>query len=395
MTEYSPNQEQLDVYIKRALGVAGAALTICAIWIPLGSEQAFRSYLLGFIFWTEAALGCLGLLMLHHLVGGLWGFTTQRFLESGARMILLMAILAVPLFFGLHHIYEWARPEAVALDPILQEKSPYLNVGGFVGRTAAYFVLWSLWAVLLTRWSRQLDKTGDPSIVSRLKSLSGPGLPMLVLTVSFASIDWMMSLEPHWYSSIYGFIFLVGSVLLGLAWTILVLTLMSGHEPFRELVALKKPIHDLGNLLMAFVLLWTYVTLSQFLIIYSGNLPEEIVWYTHRTGQGWTFVALLIAVFHFAVPFLVLLSRQSKRHVKPLMLVAGVMFAMRFVELFWLVVPGIRHGGALALHPMDLFFTMGIGGLWVAGYFWQLKGMERIVPDGDPRFAPARNAAAH
>lgn len=385
MMQSPPLGARLNRLQHRALlaGAGGAALCVLGVW--LNPVQFFRSYLLAYLFWLGIALGCLAIVMLHHLVRGAWGAVIQRLLESGSRTLPLMALLFVPLLFGLHDLYSWARPAAVASDELLRHKSPYLNTPFFVLRLVGYFVAWIAVASFLNRWSLQHDRISDwPSgrpLRRRLQMLSGPGLVLYGLSATFAAIDWIMSLEPHWYSTIFGMTFVVGQVLAALAFIIVALALVLDFEPFASVVS-QTHIHDLGNLLLAFVMLWAYIAFSQFLIIWSGNLPEEIPWYLHRTQGGWQWIGLLVLVFHFALPFLLLLSRRTKRRMRMLSRVAGGLIGMAFLGLYWLVMPAF-HPAKLHVHWLDLVAPMAVGGLWLACFLWHLQRREML-----PRHAP-------
>ena len=382
MNELETLQPEMDRIRKQALLVGGAALGICIVGAFPNPDQFFRSYLLGYLFWIGIALGSLAILMLHHMVGGAWGFVICRALESATRTLPLMGLLFVPLLFGMQNVYIWARPEAVAADELLQHKSPYLNPPLFVARAAIYFAIWIAIAYFLNKWSAEHDRTADGSLVRRLQILSGPGLLLYGLTVSFAFVDWVMSLEPHWFSTVYGVMFMIGQALGALAFAIAVTALLAKRKPLSDVVEAGH-FHDLGNLLLAFVMLWAYIAFSQYLIIWSGNLPEEITWYLHRGSGGWQWVALLLFLFHFCLPFLVLLSRVAKRRVRILATVAAAMTVMRLVDLFWLVAPAF-HPTEFSLHWMDLGAPVGIGGIWIAMFVWQL-GKRALLPAYDPR----------
>ena len=353
-----------------ALLIGALGLGSCLIGAPFSGAQFFQSYLFAYVFWLGIALGCLGIVMLHNLSGGGWGSEIRGLLEAGMNTLPLMAVLFLPLLFGLQQLYEWARPEAVARDVFLQHKAAYLNVPFFVIRTALYFVLWIAAAVLMTRWSAQARES-DGAASARLRGVSGPGLVVYVLTITFASMDWIMSLEAHWYSTLFGVHFLGGHGLAALAFTILFSAILShsatAAQPFSASHRL-----DLGNLLLGFVMLWAYFTLSQWLIIWSGNLPEEAVWYTHRNQGGWEWLPRLMVVFHFLVPFLLLLSRRNKRNVQFLAMIAATILVMRLVDIFWFTVPAFRPG-ELGLHWMDIAATAGIGGIWLGGFLGQLQ----------------------
>jgi hypothetical protein len=348
-----------------------AALALCSLGAVFSRQHFFQAYLFAYLFWLGIALGCLGIIMLHNLSGGGWGIAIRRLLESGMRTLPLMALFFLPLLLGLPHLYEWARPEEVAHDALLQHKAAYLNVPFFLLRAALYFALWIGGAWAMSRWSGPSDANADPRLSARRRALSGPGLAIYVLTITFASMDWVMSLEAHWYSTIYGVHFLGGHALAAFAFAILFAAVLSRRAPLSDVVA---PAHwlDLGNLLLGFVMLWAYFAFSQWLIIWSGNLPEEIVWYTRRNSGGWEWVARLLIVFHFFLPFLLLLSRATKRRGRRLAAIAGGIIAMRFVDIFWYTMPAFRPG-QFSVHWMDVAAPVGIGGVWLAGFFWQLR----------------------
>ncbi|MGH7425587.1 MAG: hypothetical protein ACREJP_05415, partial [Candidatus Methylomirabilales bacterium] len=358
-------------------------LMLCLAGAWLNTEQFFRSYLLAYLYWISISLGSFGIVMLHHLTGGGWGFLIRRLLESGTRTLPLMALLFVPLLVGLPHLYLWAQPAAVAADEALRHKSLYLNVPFFTLRTAVYFAAWIGLASVLNRWSLRQDRTAEPHLTRRLQILSGPGLVVYGLTATFASIDWVMSLDPHWFSTIYGMIFIMGQGLTTLAFMITVALILGGRGPLAAAISPAR-IHDLGNLLLAFVMLWAYLAFSQFLIIWSGNLSEEIPWYLHRGQGGWEWVALFLIVFYFGIPFLLLLSRETKRRARVLVAVAAALVLIRLVDLFWLVAPTF-HPAGVRIHWMDLVAPVALGGIWTATFIWYLKGIS-LVPLHDPRF---------
>ena len=363
-----------------ALVVGASGLAACLVGGVLSPAQLFRSWLVGYLFWIAIALGSLALLMLHHMVGGNWGYVIRRQLEAATRTLPLMAALAAPLVAGIHQIYSWSHPGHVS-----PSKSLYLNVPFFVARTAIYFAAWMTLAFFLNRMSREQDRTGDPGIARRLQLVSGPGLVVYGLTVTFASVDWVMSLEPHWFSTIYGMLFMVGQALTTLAFVIAALWLLAGREPLAGVVT-PGHFHDLGNLMLAFVMLWAYLAVSQFLIIWSGNLPEEIPWYLARLRGGWQRIALVLVLFHFAAPFLLLLQRGIKKRMRAIGTLALAVLALRLVDLYWMVAPAF-HPTGLRVHWLDLAAPAGIGGLWVWFFLRRLQA-QPMLPLHDPRFSP-------
>lgn len=364
-----------------ALVVGGLGLIVTAAGAFISQEQFFQAYLWGFLFWVHVALGCLAAVMLHHVVGGAWSYGIRRFMESAAMTLPLMAVLFIPIAFGLPELYLWARPEAVADSALLQHKQPYLNIPFFLGRTVLYFIIWVGLAFFLNRWSLQADETPEP-FNRRLKTASTLGLILYLLTATFAGFDWMMSLEPKWFSSIYGLIFVAGQALVAIALAIVLVYLAAKEQLFSKWVSSAR-YNDLGNFLLAFVAFWAYIAFAQYLIIWSGSLPEEVTWYIRRTENGWQWLAFVLIFFHFSLPFLLLLSRRIKRQAQVLTAIAVFVILMRFVDLFWLVMPAFR-AEHLYLHWLDIAALLGIGGLWIAFFAWQLKG-KRLLAGHDSR----------
>ncbi|HEY3304173.1 MAG TPA: hypothetical protein VGL70_11630 [Candidatus Binatia bacterium] len=376
------NGPDFSLWRKRSLALGIAALALSAAGALFSPQQFFRSYLVAFLFWIGFPLGCWAILMLHHLVGGRWGFMIQRSLESAGRTFPLMALLFLPLVFGLRELYPWSLPGAAA-DPLLHEKSAYLNPNFFVARAIFYFAVWIVFGYFLSRWSREQDRAGGSSLTARLQNISGPGLALYGLTVTFSAIDWSMSLEPHWHSTIYGMIFMVSHALAALAFVVIVAYLLLDREPLAQ-VADRDRFHDLGNLLLALVMLWAYLGFCQFLLVWVENLREEIPWYLRRITGGWQGVAVLLIAFQFALPFLLLLSRSAKRRVRVLAGVALLVLVMHWVDLLWLVAPAF-HPGKFHLHWIDLTTLAGIGGVWMAAFLFCL-GENPLLPLRDPRF---------
>jgi len=293
-----------------------------------------------------------------------------------------MGILFLPVWSGMSYVYDWAQPAKVAADPLLQYKRPYLNPGFVTVRAIIYFAIWVGLAYLLNKWSREQDETGDPAIEGRLEALSAPGLILWGLAITYASIDWVMSLEPHWFSTIYGMIFMIIGALTAMSFVIFVLRKISGYEPLRDVVT-PAQFNDQGNLMLAFVMLWAYLSYSQFLIIWAGNLKEEIPWYQARAFGGWGAVAAVLMVLRFAVPFLLLLQRGVKRRLARLSFVAGMLIVLSLIDVYWLVAPA--YEAEPHVHPSDILTVVGIGGMWIGAFIWQLKKMP-VLPLHDARF---------
>ncbi len=288
-----------------AVGVIAFLLTIVGALIgPPG--QFFRSYLWSFVLFLGVSLGCLAWLMVQYLTGGAWGVVIRRPAEAATRTLPLMALLFIPIIIGMPTLYSWMHPDVVAHDPVLQHKSMYLNFGFFVGRAVVYFLGWLFCAWFLNRWSENEDRTGSPLAHSKMATLAGPGVLFWGVAVTFMSIDWVMSLEPHWFSTMYGLLFIAGQGLSSMAFLIAITVLLSNYEPMSRVLT-PRHLHDLGKLLLACVMVWAYFSFSQFLIIWTGNLPEEIPFYLRRLTGGWWWLALILVVGHFALPFALLL----------------------------------------------------------------------------------------
>jgi hypothetical protein len=374
----SAGLERLARAARRAAAIGIAA---CALGAVLDPGQLLRSYLVAYVFWTGCALGCLAILMINYLTGGTWGAAIRRLLEAGAGTLPLLALGFLPLAAGVGRLYAWARPDVVAHDPRIAHVQPFLNVPFFLARAVLYFAAWVAIARTLRRWSLGRDAAPDPGLERRLELLSRGGLVLLGLTMTFAAIDWTMSLEPHWASTIYGVVFMGGSVLTAFALVIVVAARLA-DEPDLARALTPGAVHDLGNLLLAFLMLWAYFSYAQFLIIWAGNLPEEIPWYLARTRGGWGWLALAIAVFHFALPFPVLLARGVKRRARTLAAVAGALFAMRALDVFWQIAPAFSPG-RLAVHWLDPAALLAVGGLWGAVFARGLAAAP-LVPRHDP-----------
>jgi len=376
------NPPNMSDYQKRALIVGIVFLVVLVAGVFFNVRQFFQAYLVGWTFWTGITVGSLALLMLQHLTGGGWGLVIRRSLEAATRTLPLMAVLFIPVLIGAHSIYhEWADHEEAAKHEVVQFKTPYLNLPFFTVRAVIYFGIWIALAFFLNRWSLAQDRTADNRYTKNMRVLSGPGMVILIFSVTFASIDWYMSLEPEWFSTIYGFIFVAAWSLSALAFVIAVMARLAREEPMRRIVA-PLHFHDLGKLLLALVMLWAYFAFSQYLIIWSGNLPEEITWYIRRMHGGWGATIVTIAILHFAAPFLFLLSRGIKRNPGRLVLIAVLVLVMRAVDLLWMLVPAFEHRMWILI---DIAALIGFGGLWLAFFTWQL-GKRSLIPINDPQF---------
>jgi hypothetical protein len=377
---------ELARYQRQLLMAGGAGAAVSLVGLLLDRRQFFQSYLMTFMLLLGATLGSLALGMIHQLSGGAWGVVTRRIFGAASRVLPVLTLLFVPLLFGLHDLYEWTHHDVVAADPILSGKSLYLNTPFFLVRTAIYFGVWNTIAYFLNRWSLEQDRSPDPRIARRMQMISGGGLVAYGLTITFASFDWVMSLDPHWFSTIYGVLFMGGQGLTALAFLVIALAWLSRREPLNTIVV-PSHFHDLGNLMLAFVMLWAYFSFSQYLIIYSGNLPEEITWYTRRLFTGWRVIGIALVVFHFALPFLILLSRAVKRNPQLLVKVAIGVIVVRLIDLFWLIAPELHRDG-FSLSWLDILLPLSLGSVWLGCFIAQLRGRP-LLPLHDPQFYEA------
>jgi hypothetical protein len=370
-----------------ALGVGVVGLLLCGVGALWSREQFYQSYLFAYLFWLGPALGACALVMLSHLAGGRWSIITRRLLEASALTLPLLALLFVPFLFGIPVLYAWARPEEIATSELLQTKLLYLNEPFFIARAVFYFIIWSGLALLLSRWSRAHDETAKPGLVARLQGLSGVGLVLYALTLTFAVTDWGMSLDYSWFSTVYGMRFVAGQGLTTFALMIVLLALLVRQQPWQEIIQ-PGVFHNLGTLLFAFVILWAYMAFSQFLIIWSGNLAEDVPWYVRRREDGWNILAVALMVFHFALPFFLLLARRVKFSARMLATIAAGILLARILDTYWLIEPEFHESLLGSLSWLHLATLAGIGGLWLAAFLWLVQ-RRPFLPLHDARLEEA------
>ena len=364
------------------LGLGVIGLAVLGAGALIDREQFFRSYLVAFMFWGGLAFGSFGLVALNHIAGGRWGIVIRRICEAAIRTLPLVVVLFLPILVGMHDLYEWSVPEHIAHDEILQFKAAwYLNPTFFVVRAVIYFTILIGFGQLMLRFSLEQDATGNPQTVRSLQMVGRGAIVLYALTMTFASVDWMMSIEPHWSSTIYGLLVIGGQVLSAFAFAIAILTLLVEHDPIAQ-VANAERFHDLGKMLLAFVMIYAYFAFSQFLIIWSANIPEETPWYLKRITGGWIVLAIALPLFHFFLPFFVLLSRKLKKNPRRLIIVALLMLFMRLADLYWMIAPAFSPG-KFVLHWMDIAAVLGVGGVWLAAFLWQLQARP-VLPLRDP-----------
>lgn len=379
-----------------ALGVGGIAtlvILVAALISPEWREQALRSWLLGFVLWAGIGIGSIGVLLLQYLTGGAWGVVIRRVIEAGSRTLPILVVLFLPIAIGINGLYHWTHLPPT--DHVIEHRGWYMTVPWWIIRSAIYFALWGVMAYLLNKWSREQDATNDyeesARVLGTATRFSGPTLAIFALVVSFAVVDWLMMLDPHWFSTMWGLLFVAGWALSCFCFSVIILAWLSDKPPMNRVLG-KRHFHDLGKLMLALVMVWAYLNFSQFLIIYSGNIPEETVWYLARTRGGWQAIGVVLIIFHFAVPFLILLSREIKREPTRLAWLAAFILFMRLVDMFYLIAPSpwihapddvAGHAAAFHFSILDVVAPIAVGGIWLWYFFGEL--MKRpLVPVNDP-----------
>ena len=363
------------ITIAAAVGAVGLLLTLI-----LGAnslDRFFQSYLMAETLWLGLALGCTALALVQFLTGGNWGFATRRVFEAGAATLPVAALLFIPVLFGLPRLYSWTRPADVAADPVLQHRAPYQNLPFFLTRTAIYLVVWIALAFLLRRLSTRQDVSDDPIHLRRLQRFSIVGLILLGFTVTFAAIDWLMALDADWYSTMFPPLVGMSFLLFALAFGIVLTTILARRTAIGEAVT-PQLYNDLGSLLLAFVMLWTYMEYFQYMLIWAGNLTDEIPWYLRRIEGSWLIVAIALGALGFLVPFWFLLFRSIKRNPRTLAVIATWLLVMRVVDVYWLVKPPFEPTGP-SPSLLDFFAVVGLGGVWLAVFIWQLSTHPLLV----------------
>jgi hypothetical protein len=360
------------LFVVLSMGALGVLLIALSILLD---ERFHPSYLYSYVFWTGISVGSLGILMVHHLTGGRWGILVHWPLEAALNPLPLMGLLFIPIAFGLCELYTWARPEEVAHNELLQEKRWYLNIPFFLSRTAGYFIIWIGLGYWLNKWSSPRNRSEQ---AGRLQRLSAAGLILLVLTVSFAAIDWVMTVIPEWYSTIFGLQVGMSQTLGTMGFVVVCALLLSTRKPLSEHTSPERW-QDLGNFLLMFVLVWTYLAFMQFITIWIADVPEEISWYLPRLQTSWNRLGWALVVLYFFAPFMMLLSRRAKRNRFALGFIATIILCAYWTDMFWLVMPNFRKAGFEATWT-DFGTFFGIGGLWLAVFLWRLAARSAVAP---------------
>jgi hypothetical protein len=371
----------------RSLIIGGVA-SLIALYVALTNPTVFfRGYLLNYMLWLGISLGSMAIVMVRHMTGGGWGTVIRRILGASMRTMPLLIVLFIPMLFAVRSLYPWALPIDSIGDPAIREHlekhsfvlRDYLNYRGFVIRAVIYFAVWFLLQYLLSKFSFEHDRPPFADRSARFKMVSAPGIILYTITISFAAIDWVMSINPSWISTIYGLIFVAGELISALAFAIVIERILFNYRPMSELLQ-PSFVHDHGKFLLTFIMVWAYFSFSQWLIIWAGNLPEEITWYIRRLQGGWQYVGAFLIVFHFFVPFFMLLSRPFKRDIKRLVWLASWMLIVRYIDLFWHIEASFSERFTVTLADIAIPFAMG--GIWIA-YFCHNLSARPLVPAYD------------
>ena len=375
---------------QRSLVIGVVFALISGALALLRPDEFYRAYLLGFMCWLGVALGSMAIVMIRHLTGGGWGTVIRRILGAAMRTLPVLAILFIPIIIavGQHRIYPWAMPLESIQDTHIREhlekhsfiKASYLNFSGFFIRAIIYFAIWNVLSFLLSKWSKQTDHAGAPDNSGRFKAVAGPGLILYGFTISFAAIDWVMSLDPSWISTIFGLLILIGEVLSAMCFAVVVERILFNYKPMSEMLT-PDFVHDHGKWMLTFIMVWAYFSFSQWLIIWAGTLPAEITFYLKRLSNGWGSMGLFLVLFHFAIPFALLLSRPFKRDIRRLVWLAVWMMLMRYLDLFWIIEPNFSK--TLTVTLADIVVPIAIGGIWLWYFFRNLAALP-LLPAYDP-----------
>ncbi|WP_010582170.1 hypothetical protein [Schlesneria paludicola] len=376
MTRPPPPAKELSRWPSRGLGVAAIGVILCLLAGRLDRESFLSAYLVAFCYWLSVSLGCLALAMIHGMTGGGWGNMVRRIMDAGYETIPLMALLFLPIGAATALIYPWTDMDYVAIHEALVRKSGYLNQTGFWGRAVVYFLIWIVLAAVIAQFSRPAPKIDELTRARRLQRVSGLGFMAYGFSFSLASVDWMMSLEPLWYSTMYPLIQIAGHGAAGFSFLIIVSYWLQQANPRLSVVTMDR-LNDYGNLMLASVMFWAYCSFFQFLIVWSGNLPEETVWYLGRLQHGWGALALGLVVFHFVIPFSLLLSKAIKRDHGRLCLIAGLLLLMHYVDLYWTIMPAIgptaRTASLMNVVVFPLLTLLTVGAAWLSVFAWRLS----------------------
>jgi hypothetical protein len=386
MSEHHPTDTldyPADMNLKKPLFAVGiVALIASFVGYFLDHEQFFFSYLTSFSFFSSIALGALFFVMLQHLTRSHWSVVLRRIPESITANIWIWAFFIIPIFFGIHSLYHWSHADALAHDPVLLGKEPYLNSTFFIIRQIIYFAIWGFLGWQMHNKSVEMDKTGDWGLQTLLRRTSGPGIFIFTITLAFASFDWLMSLDPHWYSTMFGVYFFAMSFQSLFAVLILAVVFL-WHKGLLKNTLQKSHLYDLGVQMFGFTIFYAYIAFSQFLLIFYANIPEETVWFLERFNGGYEYLAYFYLFGRFVIPFIVLLPKWTKSNPAIVSTIAGLILVSHFVELYWIVMPVLNHHG-FHFSWMTVTCFLGLGSIFLALFFHKFS-KQQMIPVNDPK----------
>jgi len=378
-----------DLNITKTLfGVGIVGLLATGVGYFLEHDQFFFSYLVSFTFFSSIALASLFFVMLQHLTRSEWSAVLRRIPEAISSNIWIWGLFIIPVLLGMHSLYHWTHADAVASDPVLQGKVPYLNTPFFIVRQFIYFGLWSFLGYQMYNKSVEMDNTGDWGLQTLLRRTSGPGLFFFAITLAFASFDWLMALDPHWYSTIFGVYYFAMSFQ-GLFAVLILIIMYLWKQGLLTSTIQQGHIYDLGVQMFGFTVFYGYIAFSQFLLIYYANIPEETVWYLERLSGGYEYLAYFYLFGRFVIPFVLLLSKEAKSNYKLVTSISILILVSHLVELYWIVMPVLNHHG-FHLNWMTITSFIGLGGIFLGLFFYRFK-QNKMVPVNDPKLADSLN----
>jgi hypothetical protein len=366
--------------VMAVIGIAGSLILARAA--EHGMDHLLETYLVSFAFFLSLALGALFFVLLQHCTRAGWSVVVRRIAEAMAANVWLMAVLAIPIVLGMDHLYHWTDAAAAAHDPLLAGKLGFLNPPFFIVRLIAYFLIWGVMASFLFRTSLAQDESGEPALTIRMERFSAPGMVLFALSLNFAAFDLLMSLDPHWFSTIFGVYYFAAAVVGFLAVMPKILYGLQMRGILKNAVTVEH-YHDFGKLLFGFTVFWAYIAFSQYMLIWYGNVPEETEWFLKRQTGEWTTVSLILIFGHFVVPFLLLVSRYIKRRPVLLAVTGGYVAIMCWIDIYWLVIPEFSPGVA-RFGLLDIFCFLGLNGLFAAAIVLRLR-KHAVIAEKDPR----------
>lgn len=386
-------QFSADSKLPRNLFAVGAiGLIASAIGYFTNQDHFFFSYLVSFTFFTGIALASVFMVMFHHITKSKWGVTVRRIPETFGSNLWIWGIFIIPVILGMYNLYHWTHEDAVAADKILKGKSSYLNTPFFIIRQVIYFAIWGFVGNKLYKASVELEKTGDWGITTLMRKVSAPAIPIFGFSIAFASFDWLMSLDPHWFSTMFGVYFF--AISFQSFWAIMILMIFFLHRNgYLKNTITQVHIYDLGAWMFAFTVFYAYIAFSQFLLIYYANLPEETLWFYHRLEGSWSYIAYGLLIFRFLLPFLTLLNREQKHRKAVLTFVASTVVIMHFLEIYWIAMPTLNAHG-IHFSWIDVSTFVGLGGIFFGLFFWKFQ-KNSMIPENDPKLEACLEKTYH